>query len=654
MRNPIFYRRFDYDRNLLPNKHLAKLEEGVENMEQARERTGLTVGYPGWMMIYYTLLSHLHPEEYNVIVETGTNQGCTTIILAQALKDSGYPGKVLTVELDEQNFQKAQHNIREAELEEYVELNLGNSHDFLSNLKKEYTDVRIAFLDASHLYDDVKGEFEAVVPLLGDQALVIMDNTYQIAEPHEDQRVFGFLHDLKCDYGGNLINLEFVSWYTPGIAIWQKQPLKEKPHSPYLKPEQGSMRLTTEQQLDASSKAIPQFKNQHQGERCVIIGNGPSLNQMDLSFLEHEYSFGLNKIYLIFDQWDFRPSYFASVNPLVLKQHADEILEHIDAPKFLSAAGTKYIKQRRDDLFYLKNAFPPIFSTDLSKGMCEGYTVTFVAMQIAYYMGFDEVVLIGVDHSFATKGQPNKKVVSEGEDPNHFHPDYFGEGVEWHLPDLENSERYYRMAKQAFERDGRRILDATVDGQLDIFPKVDYQEHFKSDAVAPRSEPLPVEEQLQRTAQFLHQGLALEAVNMLQYLIDQHLVTVTDVVSLIGEKVPQLGQPQRNLLIQFLRHTYGAQSDVEKLAKQLQASKIDTTVQQLNQLIQAGELDKAEKFTNQLLNDITNHAGLWLTYAVLQVKRNRLEQAKWGLKKVLGLEPEHNQAQQLLDQINQL
>jgi hypothetical protein len=51
-----------------------------------------------------------------------------------------------------------------------------------------------------------------------------MDNTYQIAEPHEDQRVNGFLKQLPAKHGGNIINLPFCSWFTPGLAIWQKSP----------------------------------------------------------------------------------------------------------------------------------------------------------------------------------------------------------------------------------------------------------------------------------------------------------------------------------------------------------------------------------------------------------------------------------------------
>jgi hypothetical protein len=118
------------------------------------------------------------------------------------------------------------------------------------------------------------------------------------------------------------------------------------------------------------------------------------------------------------------------------------------------------------------------FSKDPARRIWEGSTVTYVAMQLAYYMGFKQVILIGVDHFFVTQGEPNKEVVSPGDDPNHFAPDYFGKGFRWQLADLENAEKAYRLAQECFEQDGREILDATVGGKLQVFPKVDYRTLF--------------------------------------------------------------------------------------------------------------------------------------------------------------------------------
>jgi hypothetical protein len=93
-------------------------------------------------------------------------------------------------------------------------------------------------------------------------------------------------------------------------------------------------------------------------------------------------------------------------------------------------------------------------------------------------MGFEQAILIGVDHNFVTQGQPNTTVVSQGDDPNHFSAGYFGKGFRWQLPDLETSERAYRMARQAYERAGRQVMDATVDGKLTVFQKCSYTALF--------------------------------------------------------------------------------------------------------------------------------------------------------------------------------
>ena len=99
-------------------------------------------------------------------------------------------------------------------------------------------------------------------------------------------------------------------------------------------------------------------------------------------------------------------------------------------------------------------------------------------MQLAFHMGFKQVILIGVDHSFATQGKPNTTVVSGGDDPNHFNPDYFGKGFRWQLPDLDTSEVAYTMAREAYKSAGREIIDATVDGKLTVFPKVNFESLF--------------------------------------------------------------------------------------------------------------------------------------------------------------------------------
>ncbi len=215
---------FDYDRRLLPNSYLATLEEGVHTIDSARARTGASIGYPGWGFIYHLLLCHLNRDRAEYIVETGTNLGCTSIILAQALVDAGCEGRVLSFELNPNNVAQAKQNLEAAGLAHRVQIIAGDSRLTLADSLAGLSGIRCAFLDASHLMNDALAEFETVLPHLADDALVLFDNTYAIAEGAEDARVNGALKLIAERYGGNLINLEFVSWFTPGLALWQRRP----------------------------------------------------------------------------------------------------------------------------------------------------------------------------------------------------------------------------------------------------------------------------------------------------------------------------------------------------------------------------------------------------------------------------------------------
>ncbi len=227
----------------------------------------------------------------------------------------------------------------------------------------------------------------------------------------------------------------------------------------------------------SSIRLLSELKDIHRGQRGFIIGNGPSLKQTDLSRLRGEFTIGMNRFYMAFPDLGFSTTYFMSINSLVIEQCAAD-LRLLPMPKFFSWRSRDLIQPTDDTAFLHTTYTGPTFAQDARGRLWEGATVTYVALQLAYHMGFQQVILIGVDHSFTTQGTPNTTVVSQGDDPNHFHPGYFGKGFRWQLPDLETSERAYRMAQHAYQSAGRQVLDATVGGKLAVFPKVDYTSLF--------------------------------------------------------------------------------------------------------------------------------------------------------------------------------
>lgn len=219
------------------------------------------------------------------------------------------------------------------------------------------------------------------------------------------------------------------------------------------------------------------FREIHKGEDCFIIGNGPSLNKTDLDKLKDHHVFGLNKIHLIFDKYpSLKLSYHVIVNPLVIEQVQQELNNNVfKCPIFLSFEGCKDIQFSNPDIHKLFTSNTWSFYLDIAAPISEGYTVTYVAMQIAFYMGFKNVYLVGVDHNFKQTGRPNEEQNFKGDDHNHFHPDYF-KGMQWHLADLEGNEASYAMARHQYHRHGREIYDATIDGKLQIFQKISFDE----------------------------------------------------------------------------------------------------------------------------------------------------------------------------------
>ena len=210
--------------------------------------------------------------------------------------------------------------------------------------------------------------------------------------------------------------------------------------------------------------------NSHKDETALVIGNGPSLNDIPLDFLGKYPSFGTNKIYLLDD---FKPNYYVAVNPLVIEQAGNTIRKIDYDAKFIGAHYTMHLVE---DALPLYSTVIPLFSREPEKWIYEGYTVTYVCLQLAYFMGFSTVLLVGVDHCYEFEGFPNKVGIAWGEDKNHFHPDYFSGGQKWNNPDLERSERAYSMAKTVYEYDGRKIVNLTPFTALDVFEKGDIAE----------------------------------------------------------------------------------------------------------------------------------------------------------------------------------
>lgn len=206
-------------------------------------------------------------------------------------------------------------------------------------------------------------------------------------------------------------------------------------------------------------KSFEYLFERHRGQTCIIIGNGPSLRSVPNALLEKLPTFGSNRIFL-----RFTPTYYFAVNPLVVEQNKGDIRRLKSKARFVREG------MGLTDCYELHSMGAPMFSFNPCAYIYEGFTVTFVAMQLAFFMGFKTILLVGVDHRYLFDGGPNEQNVWQGDDPNHFDPNYF-KGHQWHNPDLERSEQAYTMAREVFDNNGVRCINLTEGTALDVFEK---------------------------------------------------------------------------------------------------------------------------------------------------------------------------------------
>lgn len=235
-------------------------------------------------------------------------------------------------------------------------------------------------------------------------------------------------------------------------------------------------------------KRIAGYKNKHIGQRCFIVANGPSLRPEDLDLLHArgEITFGMNRIYKLFDQTQWRPTYYVCEDELIAQSQQAEI-DAIAAKKKFIPIELKWwhgVEIKDAAYFHLnyedEKRYPYSFSTDIARQLdCRG-TVTFSCMQLAAYMGFSEIYLLGVDHNYRVTIDINGNTVT---DPSQ--KDYFCEGYDTDIKDIvvhdmgNNTRAYMDAKKYCDSTNGKTVIyNATRGGKLEVFPRVDFDSLF--------------------------------------------------------------------------------------------------------------------------------------------------------------------------------
>lgn len=232
---------------------------------------------------------------------------------------------------------------------------------------------------------------------------------------------------------------------------------------------------------------IKKFKNKYIGKRCFIVATGPSLEIDDLEKIRNEYSFSMNSIVLLFEDTIWRPNFYGiqdngaykNLESEIKKSNFEYIFCGIHNPFILGMTPTLKEKSIKypiyygnigiADMFKDKNLLRYKFSNDCSHIVYNGTTITYSLLQIAIYMGFKEVYLLGVDCHYESGKENYIKDYNSAVKENNFEENI------WLNSKMREA---YIIAKQYAEKNGIKIYNASSKSKLDVFERKNIKEIF--------------------------------------------------------------------------------------------------------------------------------------------------------------------------------
>lgn len=230
---------------------------------------------------------------------------------------------------------------------------------------------------------------------------------------------------------------------------------------------------------------LVKYKDLHKGKRCFIVATGPSLRIEDLEVLHknREICISMNRMYRSYDRTKWRADYIGMTDPLVVTDILKDIPK-IPGEIFIGDNNIHNFQNILNPLevgvnffhFKLEDYSPnkPQFSTDATKGFNLGYTITYdFCIQMAAYMGFSEIYLLGVD---------NTSGINVSDKNNYFIDDYLLEEertkYNYVYPHRNKINLAYERAEEFSRKNGFRIFNATRGGELEVFERVDFDSLF--------------------------------------------------------------------------------------------------------------------------------------------------------------------------------
>lgn len=242
---------------------------------------------------------------------------------------------------------------------------------------------------------------------------------------------------------------------------------------------------------------LKSVKDKYKGQRCFVIGNGPSLTAKDLDRLKGEITFASNRIYKIFDSTDWRPTYFTIFDEGVAR--AEGVIDGINSfnceMKFVREEGQYIFGKINEPICYIRSLSSrkyldnPNFSENMVEKTYSIATVTYISLQLARHMGFSEIYLLGMDNQYAYSMLRDGTIVK-----NDNGKDYFSDKADKSVSESEampktapatwEMDAAYNFAEKYSREHNFRIYNATRGGKLEVFERVEFDSLFDNESTS--------------------------------------------------------------------------------------------------------------------------------------------------------------------------
>lgn len=219
-------------------------------------------------------------------------------------------------------------------------------------------------------------------------------------------------------------------------------------------------------------KKLIKYHNSYLNKKCFIVATGPSLTINDLELIKGNYSISVNSIIKSFDKTSWRPDFYLITDPIPFRS----VYKMINITDYKQVFLAKGIGKLNGAIYFSLNnkdrakcqmlgnydgkLYP---SNNLKKYFNNAPSVIFSAIQLAVYMGFKEIYLLGQDCNYNTEK---------------LHSDIAG--IRYSINPLpkegDNMLSVFRNYSKYYSQTDVKIFNCTRGGKLDVFPRKDLED----------------------------------------------------------------------------------------------------------------------------------------------------------------------------------